>query len=140
MSKKKRPFKKYQEPSDYYKDYMDWPNTWTVGHEDLHIANNLRNHFTPFIQSMIADGLAVKTIKNHMLNLSQLALEIIGRLNDEDEGNRKLPIETLLLKYIDDQNGPLLHHLDPNDSADEVQLKAFDSTCRKLYKYNLLAF
>ncbi len=89
---------------------------------------------------MISDGLAVKTIKNHMLNLSQLALEIIRRLNDEVEDYRKLPIETLLLKYINDQDGPLLHHLDPNDSADETQLKAFDSTCRKLYKFKLLSF
>ena len=80
-------------------------------------------------------GLAAKTIKNHMHHLNLLGSEIVRRLNDGDESYRKLPGNALILKYIDDETGPLLSFWDPNDNAERGYHMAFDATCRKLYKF-----
>ena len=135
MSKKKVSPKKYRKPVDYFSNFHEWPKDWVGVDEDLAIGNSLLTLFTPFIESLIENGLAVKTIKNHMGNLGVLGSEIIRRLNDSDEENRKLRPRKLLLEYIDDQHGPLVHHWDPNDSIEEGYLKAFDATCRKLFKF-----
>lgn len=134
MSKKKTA-KKYEKPVDYFKNFYEWPKDWMGAEEDLIIGIALLTQFTPFIESLIKQGLAVKTIKHHMGNLAVLGSEIIRRLNDGDEKNRNLPPRRLLLEYIDDQHGPLVDHWDPNDSIEETHLKAFDSTCRKLFKF-----
>lgn len=107
--------------------------------EDLAIGEALLGLFTPFIESLIKDGLSVKTITNHMGNLSVLGGEIIRRLNDVDEENRKLTPRKLLVEYIDDKGGPLVDHWNPNDSIEEAHLKSFDATCRKLYKFITLS-
>ena len=70
-----------------------------------------------------------------MVNLAILGSEIIRSLNDGDEKFRKLKPEQLLLKYIDAEEGPLLHHLDPNDNVDEAHQKSFDATYCKLSKF-----
>lgn len=103
--------------------------------EDLVIGDALLTLFTPFIESLINDGLSVKTIKTHMGNLSVLGSEIIRRLNDVDEENRKLTPREILLGYLDDEGGPLVDHWNPNDGIEEAHLKSFDATCRKLYKF-----
>jgi len=103
--------------------------------EDLAIGEALLGLLTPFIESLIKDGLSVKTITNHMGNLSVLGGEIIWRLNGGDEKKRDLRPRELLLEYICDDGGPLVHHWNPNDSAEEAHLKSFDATCRKLYKF-----
>jgi len=134
MSKKKLP-KSYQKPVDYFSNFTQWPKNWMVIDEDLIIGNNLLMLFTPFIETLINEELAVKTITNHMANLMLLGEEIIKHLNDDDENNRKLIPKKMLLEYIDEECGPLLHHWDPNDPTEEAYLKSFDATCRKLYKF-----
>lgn len=134
ISKKKMP-KHYQKPADYFSNFAQWPEDWMVIDEDLVIGNNLLELFTPFIENLIKEELAIKTIKNHMGNLMLLGEEIIRRLNDDDEDNRKLMPKKLLLEYIDEEYGPLLLHWDPNDPTEEAHLKAFDATCRKLFKF-----
>lgn len=134
MPKKQMTAKKYQKPVDYFKDFYEWPKDWMGVKADLVIGDALLRLFTPFIESLIKNGLSVKTIKNHMGNLAVLGSEIIRRLNDGDEKNRKLMPRKLLLEYINDENGPLVHHWDPNDSTEEAHLKSFDATCRKLFK------
>lgn len=135
MSKQKISTKNYCQPSDYCGDYSMWPKEWMIIDEDFLIGKNLLDLFTPFINSLIKEGLAVKSIKNHMTNLSVLGAEIISCLNDDDEKNRKLTPKKLLLEYIDEDYGPLVHHWDPNDSTEEAYLKSLDATCRKLYKF-----
>lgn len=129
--------KKYQKPVDYFRDFHEWPKDWMGIDEDLIVGNTLMMLFTPFIESLIKETLAVKTIKNHMGNLALLGSEIIRRLNDGDEKNRKLLPRKLVLEYIDDLHGPLVHHWDPNDCTHEAHLKSFDATCRRLYKFLL---
>ena len=104
---------------------------------DRVIANNLLALFVPFITALIQSELSVKTIKRHMGNLALLGSEIIRNLNAGDEKYRKLKPKPLLLKYIDAEEGPLLYHLDPNESADEAHQKSFDATCCKLCRFIL---
>lgn len=127
--------KKNQKPSHYFKDFYEWPNNWRVIDEDIKTGKNLLMLFEPFINTLIKEGLSVKTIKNHMTHLTILGEEIIRRLNDGDEKNRKLAPKKLLLEYIEDEYGPLVHHWDPNDSTEQTYQKSFDATCRKLYKF-----
>lgn len=132
---KKRTAKSYQTPVDYFSNYYEWPKDWMGMDEDLVVGEDLLALFTPFIESLIKDGLSVKTVRNHMGNLSALGGEIIGRISVVDEENRKLRPKELLLAYISDDGGPLVDHWDPNESAGEANLKSYDATCRKLYKF-----
>ncbi len=135
MAKKKKAATRNALLTDYCSDFNDWHSQWVEGEKDLNAAENILSSFTIFIKSLIDDGLATKTIKNHMLNLNLLGSEIIRRLNDGDGSYRKLSANALILKYIDDESGPLLPFWDPNDSTELGYHKAFDATCRKLYKF-----
>lgn len=135
MSMKKISIRKYEKPTDYFRDFNEWSEDWVIIANDRVIANDLLKLFSPFISALIQNELSVKTIKRHMGNLSLLGSEIIRNLNDGDERNRKLKPKQLLLKYIDAEEGPLLHHLDVNDSADEAQQRSFDATCCKFCKF-----
>ena len=135
MSKKITSAKNYHKPINYFKDFQEWPQNWMVIDEDLKVGKSLLALFEPFIDTLIKKGLSVKIIKNHMANLTMLGGEIIRRLNDGDEKNRKLAPRKLLLEYIEDEYGPLVHHWDPNDSTEQAYQKSFDATCRRLHKF-----
>lgn len=128
---------KRKKPIDYLGEFQEWSQNWSVIEKDYTIVANLVTLLSPFIATLIQSELSVKTIKNHMGNLSMLGSEIVRNLNDGDEKNRKLKPRQLLLKYITADEGPLILHLDFNDSADEAQQKSFDATCGKLYKFIL---
>jgi hypothetical protein len=135
MTKKRTSAKRTGEPTDYCRDFNEWPQQWMVVDADLKTGRDMLATFTVFVQSLIDAGLAAKTIKNHMHHLNLLGSEIVRQLNDGDESHRKLPGNALLLKYIDDESGPLLTFWDPNDNTEVGYHMAFDATCRKLYKF-----
>ena len=135
--RKKTTAKKYQRPTDYFRDFHDWPKNWMEIDKDLIVGNALLTLFATFVESLIKQALAVKTIKIHMGNLAVLASEVIRRLNDGDQKNRKLTTINLLLKYIDAEQGPLVHFWDPSNCTDEALIRSFDATCKKLYKFIL---
>jgi hypothetical protein len=135
MSKKKKAAKDNVLRTDYLSDFNDWPSKWAEGDDDLKIGEGMLDSFAVFIKSLIASGLAKQTIKNHMSNLDLLGNEIIRRLNDGDAAYRKLATNVLILKYIDDETGPLLPFWDPNHRIELAHHMAFDATCRKLYKF-----
>lgn len=58
--------------------------------EDLKIGRGLLVLFTRFVQHLIDEGLAERTIKNQGSHLAALGGEIIWNLNRLDEENRKL--------------------------------------------------
>lgn len=134
---KKNIYQKYEKPTDYFKDFNEWPEDWLASEKDRVTANNLLALFVPFIAALIQNELSIKTIKRHMGNLALLGSEIIRNINTGDEKYRKLKPKQLLLKYIDAEEGPLLHHLDPDDRADEAHQKSFDATCCKLCRFIL---
>jgi hypothetical protein len=135
MTKKRKSAKPASEPTDYCRDFNEWPQQWMVVDADLKIGQNMLASFTVFVRSLMDQGLAAKTIKNHMHHLNLLGSEIVRRLNDGDESHRKLSTIALLLKYVDDDTGPLLSFWDPNDNTERGYHMAFDATCRKLYKF-----
>jgi hypothetical protein len=136
MPKTKKKAKNPTRPSDYFPDVDEWPNNWMRTNEDLEIGRGLLELFTPFIQHLIDEGLAKRTIKNHGNHLSALGGEIIGRLDSlVEERNRALSPRELVLHYVHDEGGPLPYLLDPNDKTDLAYHMAYDATCRKLLKY-----
>jgi len=80
-------------------------------------------------------GLAERTIKNHGNHLGALGGEIIRNLDCLGEKNRTLSPRELILHYVDDEGGPLLSLLDPNDKTDLAYHMAYDATCRKFLKF-----
>ena len=65
----------------------------------------------------------------HRDNLWILGGEIIRNLH-EDPPLRKRPLNTWLGSVIDDEGGPLIYH-----RTSEEQQRAFDSTCRRFYRF-----
>jgi hypothetical protein len=123
------------EPTDYCHDFNEWPEQWMVVDADLKTGRGLLASFTLFARFLIGQGLAKKTITNHIHHLNLLGAEIIRSLNDDDHAHRKLPANALILRYVDEDTGPLLSFWDPNDPTELGYHMAFDATCRKLYKF-----
>ena len=67
--------------------------------------------------------------RTHRDNLWLLGGELIRDLH-ETPRLRKRPIAELVLAAVDDEGGPLIGH-----GASEDQQRAFDATCRKLYRF-----
>jgi hypothetical protein len=124
-----------ERPSGYFSDIDQWPNDWMGVDEDLQTGRGLLALFIAYIQHLIDAGLAKTTIKNHGYHLKMLGGEIIERLNQAEEDNRKLSPRELILHYVDDEGGPLLSFLDPNIKADLARHMAYDTTCRKFSKF-----
>ena len=135
MATIKKIIRKARYPSDYLSDINEWPRNWRRIEKDLKTGRGLLAQFTPFIQNLIDGGLARKTIQSHGYHLSLLASEIIERLNQGDEENRKLSPRNLILHYVDDEGGPLLSFWSPDIKSELAQHMAYDATCRKLLKF-----
>lgn len=102
---------------------MGWEN-------DLPPGEELVACFRPFLEDLVASGLSPKTIQRHVDNLWALGGEIIRNLN-EDPSLRSKSIEQILDVRIDEEGGPLVYALE----SEEPLQRAFDSTCRKLYRF-----
>ncbi len=132
---KKTSAKPTREPTDYCRDFNEWPEQWMIVDADLKTGRDLLVSFTLFVRFLMDQGLAKKTITNHIHHLNLLGAEIVRSLNDGDDAQRKLTGNALILKYVDDETGPLLSFWDPNDNTERGYHLAFDATCRKLYKF-----
>lgn len=126
-----------QKPADYFDDFLQWPTQWMIRDDDLPIGQRLLTLFEPFIDTLVKEGRSAKTVRNHVAHLKVLGAEVVRRLNEDDEGNRALPAKPLLLAYIEEGYGPLVHQWNPNVRAEEAHQRSFDATCRKLYKFIL---
>ena len=135
MPKPKRNTNDVEHLSDYFSDIDEWPNDWMAVEEDLEIGRGLLALFIPYVKHLIDERLAKKTIRNNGYHLKMLGGEIVERLNQADEDNRKLSPRELILHYVHEEGGPLLSFLDPNVKAELAQHMAYDATCRKLLKF-----
>ena len=84
--------------------------------------------FRPFLEHLVSSDLSRKTIRKHIDNLWVLGGELVRDMNETPK-LRKLRATELLLKVLDEEGGPLIHH------GSEEQQRAFDSTCRKLFRF-----
>jgi hypothetical protein len=113
----------------YCRDLNGWPRSWMGWEEDLPAGERLVACFRPFLEHLVSSDLSPPTIQKHVDNIWSLGGEIIRDLNENPSLRRK-NIERILTDAIDEEGGPLLSGMAP-----EEQQRSFDSTCRKLYRF-----
>ena len=74
--------------------------------KDVKYGQGILQVMRPFIESLIASGLSVKTIKRHMDNLWVLGGEIIRDVNTYDEYDEISPLEKTQAS-VDPSGGPI---------------------------------
>lgn len=116
-------------PEDIYSDFTEWPMRWMGTKEDVKYGQGILQVMRPFIESLIASGLSVKTIKKHMNNLWLLGGEIIRDVSMNNEYDKISPLEKVQTSVGPD-GGPYCRHL-----VVESDMKSFDSTCRKFHNF-----
>jgi hypothetical protein len=114
----------------YCRGLDTWPHSWMGWEKDLPPGAELVACFRPFVEHLVGSDLSPKTIQKHVDNLWVLGGEIIRNLN-EDPSLRRKSIEQVLDDRIDEEGGPLVY---ASESEEPLQ-RAFDSTCRKLYRF-----
>ena len=111
------------------KDMERWPNSWAGFDSDIPMGKEIVRVMLPFILAMVQDQLAPTTIKRHVDNLWLLGGEIIRGVYAVPE-LKKLHGKKLILKFVDEEGGPISRHL-----ATEDEQRTFDATCRKFYRF-----
>jgi hypothetical protein len=114
----------------YCRGLDTWPRAWMGWEKDLPAGEELVTYFRPFLEDLVTSDLSPKTIQRHVDNLWALGGEIIRNLN-EDQSLRRKSIQQILDDRIDEEGGPLVYALE----SEEPLQRAFDSTCRKLYRF-----
>ena len=115
-------------------DIDQWPRSWAYEPRDippgLRLAGlRLVECFTPFLRDLLALPLSRPTLRRHRDNVWTLGGEVIRALQ-MDGALRRQPIERVVRNLIDEDGGPLLSH-----GQSETEQRAFDTTCRKLFRF-----
>jgi hypothetical protein len=112
----------------YGADLDEWPSSWMGVEKDIPPGEQLIACFRPFLEQLVSSDLSRKTIRKHIDNLWVLGGELVRDMYETPK-LRKLPAKELLLKALNEEGGPLIHH-----GSEEGQ-RSFDSTCRKLFRF-----
>ena len=115
--------------SELCPDFKEWPKRWMGFPEDILFGENLIDIFRPFIEDLIDSKYTVKTIKRHIDNLWLLGGEIIRDINMDPDLRNSNALD-VLMENIGSDGGPLCRHIET-----EAELRSFDATCKKLYKF-----
>ncbi len=110
-------------------DFYQWPERWMGVPPDIEYGERLLTIFEPFVENLITKKLAKKAFERHIDNLWLLGGELIRLINQDQDNREKEPLE-LIMENIRHGGGPNCRHLQT-----ENEIKSFDSTCGKLYKY-----
>jgi len=110
-------------------DFYQWPERWMGVPPDIEYGERLLTIFEPFVENLITKMLAKKTLERHIDNLGLLGGELIRLINQDEDSRDMEPLE-LIMENIRLDGGPYCRHLQT-----ENEIKSFDSTCGKLYKY-----
>ncbi|MGE3105847.1 MAG: hypothetical protein AB7F83_15580 [Lysobacterales bacterium] len=110
-------------------DLAEWPQRWRIDDGDIAFGCKVLEVLTPFLRHLLATNLSRKTLACHRDHLWMLGYELVRRSNNEPR-LRKQPATALLFHTIDDEGGPLIY-----PSISEAQQRAFDATCRKLFRF-----
>jgi hypothetical protein len=111
------------------RDMECWPGRWKGVPADVLVGKKIVQPMHPFVQATVEAGLARSTIHRHLNNLWLLGGEIISRLYHDPE-LKDLTGDELLLRFVEQEGGPYSRHL-----SIEAEQRAFDGTCRKLYRF-----
>lgn len=115
-------------PENICRDFPAWPDRWKGTKKDEAYGEGLLREMRPFVEHLIAKGLAKKTIRAHMDNLWLLGGEIIRDvgLNDRYE----VPPRQRLEESVGPDDGLSCRHLHGVEEH-----RSYDATCRILWKY-----
>ena len=109
-------------------DFSEWPERWMGIEPDLEYGKRLLEDIRPFAEDIAVSGLSKKTVKRHLSNLFLLGGEIIRGVSMDEEYS--VPASEKLRGSVWLDGGPSCRHL-----HSEAEIKSFDSTCNKLYKF-----
>jgi hypothetical protein len=107
----------------------EWPESWIGKAVDRQLGETIVSALRPFLAALASSSLADTTLRRHFGNAWMLGGEIV-RAASADPTVFRLEGSELLLRFVDDEGGPLLLHRDT-----EAEQRSFDSTRRKLFKY-----
>lgn len=110
-------------------DLAEWPHRWRFEDRDIAFGRTVLDVLKPFLLHLAQSDLSRKSLARHRDHLWMLGGELVRRLYDQPR-LRKKPANAVLLNYIDDEGGPLIY-----PSISEAQQRAFDATCRKLFRF-----
>ena len=114
--------------TDACPEFPDWPRRWMGVDEDVPYGLGILEVFAPFIQKMIDDGRARKTIVTHCTNLWLLGGEIIRRVALYNEYH--IEPHRMVMNSVGPDGGISCRHLDC-----EAHVSSYDGTCRRLYRF-----
>jgi hypothetical protein len=113
----------------YVPDLQNWPVSWGFEDKDIPPGQALVYVFAPFLQHLLAQGYARKTLNRHRDHMWMLGGHLI-EVRHENPAVAEMDARTLVLDQIDQSGGPLIsRHLDEDAQC------AFDATCKKLYRF-----
>jgi hypothetical protein len=107
---------------------QEWPLLWQGLPDDVRIGKTVVAAIRPFLASLAASDASETTLRRHFGNAYLLGDEIVR--NTSLLGIEVTKGTELLLEFIDESGGPLLHGY-----ATEDEQRSFDSTCRKLHRF-----
>ncbi len=110
-------------------DLDNWPQSWRYDQADIAVGQQIIEVLTPFLLSLLDQGLARKTVGRHRDNLWVLGGELVRRRYEDDELAR-LDVTDALQQLIEADGGPLIC---PRISESEQD--SLDATCRKLHRF-----
>lgn len=114
--------------TDICPDFNEWPERWMGIEKDLVYGRQMLEVLEPFVVFLAESNLSDKTVKNHLANLWLLGGEIIRDVSLQRQYS--IPAVEILLQSIDAYGGLHSHQLET-----EAQIRSYDSTCKKLYKF-----
>ena len=106
-----------------------WPASWSYEARNESFGRELVRALRPFLASIASSSLAETTLRRHFANAWQLGGEVV-RAASQDSVLVRLEGPELLLRFVDEEGGPIL-----SSYASEAEQRAFDSTCRKVFKF-----
>jgi len=107
----------------------EWPERWMGEDRDLPLGRAVVAAMLPFLEDLASQGSSETTLRRHFSNAWLLGGEIV-RSAYLDPAVRRQRGRKLLLRFVDEGGGPLLHGY-----ATEEEQRDFDATCRKLSRF-----
>jgi hypothetical protein len=111
------------------KEINRWPKSWAGFDSDIPLGQLIIDTMQTFLLAMLEDRLSYTSINRHVGNLWLLGGEIISRAHKDSE-LKGLDGKQLILRFVDETGGPYSRHL-----TTEEEQRAFDATCKKLYRF-----
>ena len=109
----------------------NWEGDWHIADGDEDLSRRLIPVFESYLAALQKKGVAKSTLNRHANCCHALGGYIVDRVfnyqwdsYEPDESG-----EEILLHYLDDCDGPLIHQ------DNESWQREIDTTCRKLYKF-----